>query len=456
MKRHILFTAILVLALQASAQTKGPGTWGIYWPNTPDTICCSDTSGGLRYNVYDPIDELWGETRGGGWNRHLARYIIDEPTWLIGLAGTVETDTMVRMRAHWIDSVNNYRYSDDWKFDNARTCYLFLYHEKNGVFRVVDSILADTLPYPTRSYEYDCYWNGDKYIIPLTETLFRDTSYLFGVVNEETPDGRDTIYVGWGLGGLFDSTIFRYVQVEIYAARALYETPQVWYLHTFTRRFEQQLGPGLHYNESIWGGLFPKVRPYYSGNGRDCAPPMRVRLVSFTGDECAVISWNSTQYCSEWEVALRTDGQSMEQATLFSVQAPTATLCDLLENTDYYVCVRTVCRFDDTVKYSNWSSELHLRIGNNAIGEEPEGGMVWLGPNPATTAVRVVSNHGLRGVELYDLRGHKVMEKWLNHVPQDNLDGITATLDVSTLPKGVYVASIHTIGGIVTRKLLVE
>ncbi|MBO4599445.1 MAG: T9SS type A sorting domain-containing protein, partial [Bacteroidales bacterium] len=69
-------------------------------------------------------------------------------------------------------------------------------------------------------------------------------------------------------------------------------------------------------------------------------------------------------------------------------------------------------------------------------------------PNPAREAVSVLSSYGLESVAVYDLTGRRLMEQ--------PAEGLAATLDVTALPKGVYVVAIRTLQGVATKRLVVE
>ena len=70
-------------------------------------------------------------------------------------------------------------------------------------------------------------------------------------------------------------------------------------------------------------------------------------------------------------------------------------------------------------------------------------------PNPATGSARVVSSLGLQRVEAYDLSGRKVDDVRVS-------DGsLSATLDVSQWPSGIYMLRIHTTQGTVSKRLSV-
>ena len=73
---------------------------------------------------------------------------------------------------------------------------------------------------------------------------------------------------------------------------------------------------------------------------------------------------------------------------------------------------------------------------------------VHLMPNPASERVTVTSSFGLRQVELYDAAGTRVLNQ--------RLTGYSASLDISALPSGTYLARIVTPSGAVTKKLIVQ
>ena len=69
-------------------------------------------------------------------------------------------------------------------------------------------------------------------------------------------------------------------------------------------------------------------------------------------------------------------------------------------------------------------------------------------PNPTRDVVSVVSSYRMSRVVVYDLSGRAVVEQ--------EADGITATVDVSGLASGTYIAAIYLPHGVVTKKLVVE
>ena len=73
---------------------------------------------------------------------------------------------------------------------------------------------------------------------------------------------------------------------------------------------------------------------------------------------------------------------------------------------------------------------------------------VNLVPNPASSSVQVASSYGLTRIEAYDATGRKCYDR--------PATGLTATLDLTSWPKGTSILHIHTPAGIVTKKLLVR
>ncbi len=79
-----------------------------------------------------------------------------------------------------------------------------------------------------------------------------------------------------------------------------------------------------------------------------------------------------------------------------------------------------------------------------------EGGDVHLKPNPARTKVTVEAEQVIRYIELTDMTGRTMMSQ--------KFDGgtLSATLDIRSLPVGVYIARVRTDKAVATRKLLVQ
>jgi hypothetical protein len=76
------------------------------------------------------------------------------------------------------------------------------------------------------------------------------------------------------------------------------------------------------------------------------------------------------------------------------------------------------------------------------------GGQVRVLPNPAKERVRVLSECGLKGVEVFDAQGRSVLSQ--------TAEGNATELDISQWAAGSYVVRVHTERGTVSRRLVVE
>ena len=86
----------------------------------------------------------------------------------------------------------------------------------------------------------------------------------------------------------------------------------------------------------------------------------------------------------------------------------------------------------------------------NANGPTAESGRVRLLPNPARESVTVMAEDAIRHVELADMAGRVLVAKQCDGGEQ------RLTLNVGTLPKGVYVAKVKTATGVTSQKLVIE
>ena len=115
----------------------------------------------------------------------------------------------------------------------------------------------------------------------------------------------------------------------------------------------------------------------------------------------------------------------------------------------YTVSVRAICRFSN----SEWST---IQISwPNSGGEEPPIGMpevrepfAMIVPNPASDMVTVATSCPQTQVEVHDLKGRKLTAK--------RSAGLTSAINVTGWPEGVYMVTIHTTCGTVSKKLAIS
>ena len=177
-----------------------------------------------------------------------------------------------------------------------------------------------------------------------------------------------------------------------------------------------------------------------------CDAVRDVQLAAAT-DTTLTLMWTGGNNV-EWEVQYAEMNGS--EAWTVTTTVPMVTLTGLHERTNYVVRVRGKCEWD--TQFGPWSDWTDVFTG--AHHDDPPESISNLErftrmmPNPASDQVTVMSSYRLSRVVVYDLRGHAVLEH--------DAEGLAATIDVSTLAKGIYVVAIHTPAGTATKRLVVE
>ncbi len=174
--------------------------------------------------------------------------------------------------------------------------------------------------------------------------------------------------------------------------------------------------------------------------------------VAERGAGSATLMWDAGDG-GPWIVAYGKVDDAWEDFTFDTVTAPMITLTGLEVGTQYFALVRGYCSV--TEEYGEWTRPLEVEIFQPGH-EEPEGiehpgdlgRFTRLVPNPARGEVNVVSSFRLSRIELYSLDGRKVLEQ--------EADGISTMVDVSSLPRGTYIAALYLPHGVATKKLVVE
>ena len=214
--------------------------------------------------------------------------------------------------------------------------------------------------------------------------------------------------------------------------------------------------------------IFPILDTNYAP---PCAEVSSVRVAAYdTANVGVTLMWDAGAHQREWEVAYGLATDDWTDYTHVTTTAPTVTLSGLVPEAQYSVVVRGDCGRDNL---GPWS-ELYTfpapeadttGTGGGEGGEGGEGGdeggdttavvpttnlarFTQVLPNPAEDVVYVVSSYTLRHIDVYDLRGRKVLDQ--------DAEGVTATFDVSDWPKGVYVVAIRTPQGLATKRLVVQ
>ena len=178
-----------------------------------------------------------------------------------------------------------------------------------------------------------------------------------------------------------------------------------------------------------------------------CGKPYGLSLISASGD-VATLSWSSGE-ADYWQLSLCPDSCEAEEGSLSTWSTTTATVQHLDTAQWYTARVRSICLFDDSTCFSDWSDSIRFYVSGESIRiETVVDRYTHLMPNPASETVTVISSFRIGDVEVYTLDGRSVMRQ--------QVDAISTTLDISTLAAGTYVVRIATNNGATTKKLVVK
>jgi hypothetical protein len=180
--------------------------------------------------------------------------------------------------------------------------------------------------------------------------------------------------------------------------------------------------------------------------------------------DTVTVQWTADSLHTEYELSYGREGTAAADGTIVRLNNTTRWQFTDTSYSDIPMVayVRTVCREYDTLRRSGWSSvrwRLHHSRPDDTAQHEgiavPEEGsdlsrFVRLMPNPASGSVVVASSYGIEGVEVYDVRGERVLE--LSGTGR----GTAADFDVSKWAKGTYVVLVRTPAGTTTKRLVVN
>lgn len=187
----------------------------------------------------------------------------------------------------------------------------------------------------------------------------------------------------------------------------------------------------------------------------ECPQVSNLRVFDITGNDI-VLAWNTTGGQGKYQFCWGPQGTAPELCSLDSTNGytPYALIENLDSCTNYVAYVRAVCLHDDSLYYSEWSSPLDIYFcdttnhGISIPGVDILDQLTYVLPSPAQNSVQVLSGFEMDMVEVFDLHGRKMVSL----APH----AISADIDVSQWPKGVYVVTIHCMAGGATKKLVVQ
>ena len=375
----------------------------------------------------------------------LQQFIIDEPLELWGISGTVMNDTIMQWMLKYLPH-------DFGEYTLPNACF-YLYEKHNGVISMVDSIHIDTIHNPKHVFYYvppeaEGSWFGS---FPLLEATFKKNQvYYYGMHANET--GPDTIYIAYG--AWTDPNQAVRFPGDILKTAAKYEPQIHWLRHRrWTNGAFEEINTGEY---SWWGGLFPRIRRLDMNHDtiqRTCPPPTNLSVLDYDGEGTVTLSWNSEAAHSQWQLHLVNADDSTAAAMDTLCATPFIMLGGLSPQVHYRAYVRALCEEDDSLIYSFWSQGIDVNY-TAGIATASENGKVYVTPNPADDRIMLSSYYGIERVELYDMQGRLMKEYRYGKEMTDTYENMSVTMDVSQLSKGTYVAVVHTLFGIITRKVV--
>ena len=207
----------------------------------------------------------------------------------------------------------------------------------------------------------------------------------------------------------------------------------------------------IKYRNERWGRIarYPNARiifPIIQPEWEPCHPMENVRVAGLNKDTVTLM-WDAANN-TRWQVRFGTEDMFWENYYLVETRVPMVTLTGLRPGKRYLAYVRGWCPSDSS--YTDWSDTLRFETEMPEGVEHPGivGRYTRLMPNPAHGRVSVVSSYKVNRIEVYALDGRKMLEQ--------EVGGISAIVDISTLEKGTYIAAIYLAEGVTTKKLIVE
>ena len=179
--------------------------------------------------------------------------------------------------------------------------------------------------------------------------------------------------------------------------------------------------------------------------------------VTGTRGDTTTLRWQSADDLhAEWQISYGPKGIDPDNGTLVDCRAASWRHIDSLHTRDSMSAwVRTVCRDEGYLRYSDWSHEVSWGGQDSTVlwTEQPQGnirleGLVRLTPNPATDEVTIASAYRLSGVEVYSMDGR------LRY--QAPAQGLTCRFAVQGWTRGTYLVLVQTAAGTSTKKLVVR
>ena len=193
--------------------------------------------------------------------------------------------------------------------------------------------------------------------------------------------------------------------------------------------------------EHVWQLLWP----IFDTTGMACQSVSQLAVTPIE-NQSTTLTWSAPSGQTVWDVQYGHSDAPRSGYTQTRVRnTPYLNLSNLDTGTYYTAYVRAMCDIGD---YSGWSDSLVFYVPGDSsnVGIRAVEQYTNLFPNPASDQATVTSSFGVKGVEVYSLKGELMEHSTRN-------GGTIATINLQRYPAGSYIVRIRTAKGIVARHL---
>ncbi|MBQ6068178.1 MAG: T9SS type A sorting domain-containing protein [Bacteroidales bacterium] len=239
--------------------------------------------------------------------------------------------------------------------------------------------------------------------------------------------------------------------------------PILWKIFPYDNSFEWTPYRWRWEQTNQWMMLLPiiEVVDTVFANAPEC-PRVSGLFIRGNYTDTVTLQWSSDSLHTEFELSYGPEGIRAGEGTRVTLNDTRWQYTDTNHRDVPMVAwVRTVCREYDTLRWSDWSAPVYFLLHHEGDSSGHEGivvpddesdlsRFVMLMPNPASSGVGVLSSYGIDRLEVYDMRGVRVLEQ------KGQGRETSAGFDVSNWAMGTYVVLVHTPAGTAAKRLLVK
>ena len=173
-----------------------------------------------------------------------------------------------------------------------------------------------------------------------------------------------------------------------------------------------------------------------------CRPVENLQFVR-TGRRTGTLTWIPDTLQTLWEVSVGlVDGDVSEAFFDTLVTVPFLDIDSTMAPTVFTAHVRAICGEDNPSEWTSVTADPYESISSAMVPD------VQIVPNPADGLVRVVAPDGLRGIEVYDMSGRRMLVL--------TVTSTESSFNVTGWPAGTYIVILRTMSGSAVQRLAVK